>query len=109
MNLLEILIALTIAAVMTTTTTVAVLPLLEASKVKQTEIDLQGLKLATMTFIFVNGRNPTSFAETCASPVTSNCSVNDVWGNPYQFNGVVISSNGPDGVAGNDDDQLVNM
>ncbi len=109
MNLFETLLAVAIAAVVFSVASVALMPALETSKIKATEIEMLNIKTASLVFHIRTGRQPNDFRELCRSHVMNRCDDLDAFGNRYRIRDGVIRSAGVDGRYQTRDDIIANF
>jgi type II secretory pathway pseudopilin PulG len=97
MNLFETLLAVAIMAVVFTVSSVALLPTLQTSKVKATQMEMKSIKSATLLFHINKGRLPQDFRELCRANLMNRCDGKDAFGNEYRLRDNVLISAGQDG------------
>jgi type II secretory pathway pseudopilin PulG len=97
MNLFETLLAVAIMAVVFTVSSVALLPTLETSKVKATQLEIKSIKTASLLYHIREGRLPTDFRQLCRANLLNRCDEFDAFGNEYRLRDGAIRSAGVDG------------
>jgi general secretion pathway protein G len=117
---MEVLLVVAILLILASLATVAISRTLKGTQAKQAKIDISTLQQAVNVYFIDNGSYPPDLnglvvlpdgvvnAQKWNGPYLEKELPNDPWGNPYlyQVNGdqVLITSAGPDGTAGSDDD-----
>lgn len=109
MNLVEVLVAVAISALMFALTTVSFMPALETAKVHATKQDLSGLRSGVILFHTYTGRVPRDLEELCDAPFTANCNIVDPFENEYEYNGQTIRSAGLDRKMNTRDDLVMKL
>lgn len=112
-TLLELLVVLVILTIIIGVAAPAVLEQLGESKSKAAEVEVARL-MTNLEFYFVDaGEFPADadFSSAITPYLSENADLIDPWGNEYQYSNsgttVTISSMGPDGAVGGDDDVSV--
>ena len=109
MTLIEIMIVVGIIAMIAGGVAVALLPNLQKAKIKTTMTDAQALRSAVILYLSDNGKGcPTVNDLTEGRYLDSSKRTVDAWNNEFTIGcddgDVLVSSAGPDGQAGTDDD-----
>jgi general secretion pathway protein G len=110
MTLVEIMIVVIIMALIATAVGVAVVPKINQARVTQTRTDAQSVASAVASYMLMNvsAGCPTMEELVSSHEVSSSSRTEDAWGNAFQINcdgpEPVVTSAGPDGQMGTEDD-----
>jgi general secretion pathway protein G len=108
MTLIEIMVVMVIMALVATAAGFAILPQLKKAKVKQTSSDAKAISSAAQLYMTEHDNCPTMDQLLGEKILDKNKNTKDGWNNEFNIecdeDGVTVSSSGPDGQMGTEDD-----